>query len=114
MDSQTDITINRNLGSETSREAFKRLLARSLLSEGRRLVLLALNRAGLAGLTAYEAGNAVLMGYTTVSARFSELKKLGLVTPKKIGTDKIGRPVYEKRKTGSGSPAIVHVLTSLT
>jgi DNA-binding transcriptional ArsR family regulator len=114
MDLQTDITINRNLGSETSREAFKRLRARSLLSEGRRLVLLALNRAGIAGLTAEEAGNAVLMGYTTVSARISELKKLGLVTTKKIGTDKSGRPVYEKRRTRSGSPAFVIVLTSLT
>src|SRR6516165_8507275 len=54
------------------------------------------------GLTAAEAVLETGLGYTSVSARFAELKKMSALSLKQVGTNLRGEPVYERRLTRSG------------
>jgi hypothetical protein len=109
----SDITRNRHRGSPESRAAHEKLRKSDQLSAQRRAVLDAFRRHLADGLTAFEAIAETGLSYTSLSARFSELKKMGMLHRKQIGTDRRGAPVYERRLTKSDCTAAVHVLCSI-
>lgn len=98
---ETDITHNKHKGSPESVAAYERLKSSDQLTFQRWAVLRVLAEAQNDGLTAAEAVVATGIGYTSVSARFSELKKLGLICRN-----------AKRRPTKSGFTAAVYVLAT--
>jgi len=90
--SEQDITKNRHGGNEQSTAAFEEI--RESLPKRRSDVLVMIQKAGLKGLTVHEAAKLAGTTPNTLSGRFSELKRDGLIT--KRGT----RPTVSGCKAG--------------
>ena len=101
-----DICANRRRGNPESRAVFNKIQNHIAAHEAEVLAVLARYREGL---TAEQIEETLHLKRSSVSARISELKRRGLVGLKWIGVGKDGRPLYERRKTRSGSSAAVVV-----
>lgn len=99
MSEQLDICFKRHGGNAQSNEAFLNL--RGKLTGRRALVYDHIAQQGTIGATADETSKALGLSTQTVSARFSELKKMKMVT--KTGT----------RKTSWGNNAGVYCINNM-
>jgi hypothetical protein len=99
-----DITASRHGGNAESALAFRDLRPH-LAEQTARVASIILQHPH--GLTAQEIERISGIPYNCVSARCAELKAEGLVLRKKLGTNLEGKPFFERRKTRSGSLAVV-------
>jgi hypothetical protein len=102
----SDICSNRHGGNSESKAAYRKIEGHIAAQTAEVAALVA---AHPEGLTAEETEDLLGIKRSSISARFTELKRFGLIVKKRIGLSPKGEEIYERRKTRSGCSAAVFI-----